>query len=105
VNTSVACRFYDVVDVPDPSHSAGAVGAQEAALDACRLNTKACRSGRGCLMTTTCNMWIHRTEIMLGIRGKLYCRWAVDRQRWKKPFKSAALTERFRSELVAASRK
>lgn len=32
-------------------------------------------------------------------------RWAVDRQRWKKPFKSAALAESFRSELVAASRK
>jgi hypothetical protein len=30
VNTSAVCQFYDVVDVPDPSHFAGVVGAQEA---------------------------------------------------------------------------
>lgn len=57
-------------------------------------------------MTTTYNVRIHQTEIVSGVRGNSYrVRWAVDRRRWKKPFKSAALAENFRSELVAASRK
>ncbi len=57
-------------------------------------------------MTTTYNVRIHQTEIVSGARGNSYrVRWAIDRRRWKKPFKSAALAESFRSELVAASRK
>lgn len=57
-------------------------------------------------MTITYNVRIHQTEIVSGVRGNSYrVRWAVDRRRWKKPFKSAALAESFRSELVAASRK
>ena len=57
-------------------------------------------------MTTTYNVRIHQTEIVPGARGNSYrVRWAVDRRRWKKPFKSAALAESFRSELVTASRK
>jgi hypothetical protein len=57
-------------------------------------------------MTITYNVRIHQTEIVSGVRGNSYrVRWAVDRRRWKKPFKWAALAESFRSELVAASRK
>jgi integrase len=57
-------------------------------------------------MTTTYNVRIHQTEIVPGTRGNSYrVRWAVDGRRWKKPFKSAALAESFRSELVTASRK
>ena len=57
-------------------------------------------------MTTTYNVRIHQTEIVSGVRGNSYrVRWAVDGRRWKTPFKSAALAESFRSELVTASRK
>lgn len=57
-------------------------------------------------MTTTYNVRINQTEVVAGVRGNSYkVRWTVDGRRWKEPFKSAALAESFRSELVAASRK
>ena len=57
-------------------------------------------------MTTTYNVRIHQTEIVSGVRGNSYrVRWTVDCRGWKKHFKSAALAESFRSELVTASRK
>ncbi|MDQ3223193.1 MAG: tyrosine-type recombinase/integrase [Gemmatimonadota bacterium] len=57
-------------------------------------------------MITTYDVRIHKTEIVPGGRGNSYrVRWAVAGRRWKEPFRSAALADSFRSELVAASRK
>jgi integrase len=57
-------------------------------------------------MTITYNVRINQTEVVTGVRGNSYkVRWTVEGRRWKEPFKSAALAESFRSELVTASRK
>ena len=57
-------------------------------------------------MTATYDVRIHKTEVVPGGRGNSYkVRWAVAGRRWKEPFRSAALADSFRSELVAASRK
>jgi len=56
-------------------------------------------------MTTTYDVRIHKTEVVSGVRGNSYrVRWAVAGRRWKQPFRSAALADSFRSELMAAAR-
>ena len=56
-------------------------------------------------MTTTYDVRIHKTEVVSGVRGNSYrVRWAVAGRRWKQPFRSAALADSFRSELMAATR-
>jgi hypothetical protein len=57
-------------------------------------------------MNATYDVRIWKTEVYKGQRGNTYyVRWQVAGKRWKEPFKSAALAESFRSELVAATRK
>src|SRR2546423_2166523 len=57
-------------------------------------------------MGITYDVRIWKTEVYKGQRGNTYyVRWRVDQRRWKEPFKSAALAESFRAELVAATRK
>jgi hypothetical protein len=57
-------------------------------------------------MTTTYNVRIWKTEQCDGQRGTTYkVRWAVARRQHKKVFRTKALADSFRSELVGASRK
>lgn len=57
-------------------------------------------------MTTTYDVRIWKTEVWKGARGTTYwVRWGVAGKPWKKPFKSAALAESFRSELISAARR
>jgi hypothetical protein len=49
---------------------------------------------------------IYKTDVYEGQRGNTYwVRWQVAGKRWKEPFKTSALAESFRSDLVSASRK
>lgn len=57
-------------------------------------------------MTTTYDVRIHKTEVWQGKQTTTYyVRWKVGARPWKAPFKTRALADSFRSELVSASRK
>lgn len=57
-------------------------------------------------MDTTFDVRIYKTDVYRGTRTTTYkVRWQVARKRFKKPFKTSALAESFRSQLVAAARK
>lgn len=57
-------------------------------------------------MTTTYDVRIHKTDVWEGKKTTTYyVRWKVGGQPWKAPFKTRALADSFRSELVAASRR
>lgn len=55
---------------------------------------------------TSYEVRIWKTEVYRGKKtNTYYVRWSVARQRHKKPFKSAALADSFRSDLISAARK
>jgi integrase len=57
-------------------------------------------------MSTTYDVRIYKTEVYRGARTTTYkVRWNVAGKRWKQPFKSRALADSFRSDLVSAARK
>ena len=57
-------------------------------------------------MSTSYDVRVWKTETVRGARGNSFkVRWAVAGRRWKQSFRSAALADRFRSELVGAARK
>jgi integrase len=57
-------------------------------------------------MATTYNVRIWKTKVYQGQRATTYyVRWSVDGKEWKEPFKTKALSESFRSELVSAARR
>lgn len=57
-------------------------------------------------MTTTYDVHIWKTEECIGQRGTTYkVRWAVAGRQRKKAFRTKALADSYRSELVAAARK
>ena len=57
-------------------------------------------------MSTSYDVRVWKTETVPGARGDRFkVRWAVAGRRWKQSFRSAALADSFRSELVAAARK
>ncbi len=57
-------------------------------------------------MDTTYDVRIWKTKIYEGRRGTTYyVRWTVAGKEWKEPFKTTALAESFRSDLVVAARK
>jgi integrase len=57
-------------------------------------------------MDTTFDVRIYKTDIYTGRRTTTYkVRWQVAGHRFKRPFKTSALAESFRSELLAAARK
>ena len=57
-------------------------------------------------MSTSYDVRVWKTETVPGARGNRFkVRWAVAGRRWKQSFRSAALADSFRSELVAAARK
>jgi hypothetical protein len=57
-------------------------------------------------MNTTYDVRLWRTEVYRGKRGNIYyVRWTVAGGPWKEPFKTSALAESFRSDLLAATRK
>jgi integrase len=57
-------------------------------------------------MDTTYDVRIWKTQVYKGKRATTYyVRWATGGRRWKEPFKTVALAEGFRSDLVAAARK
>ena len=57
-------------------------------------------------MDTTYDVRIWSTQEKVGARGKTYVvRWRVAGRRWKATFKTAALADSFRSDLLAAARK
>ncbi len=57
-------------------------------------------------MDSTYDVRIYKTDVYRGARTTTYkVRWAVGKKRFKNPFKTAALAESFRSDLVAAARK
>jgi hypothetical protein len=57
-------------------------------------------------MDTTFDVRIYKTDVYKGQRTTTYkVRWQVAGKRFKKPFKTSALAESFRSELLAAARK
>ena len=57
-------------------------------------------------MDTTYDVRIWSIQEKVGARGKSYVvRWRVAGRRWKATFKTAALADSFRSDLLAAARK
>ncbi|MER7008615.1 tyrosine-type recombinase/integrase [Dactylosporangium sp. NPDC000555] len=57
-------------------------------------------------METTYDVRIYKTGVYKGERTTTYyVRWSVAGKRWKAPYKTAALAESFRSELVSAARR
>ncbi len=57
-------------------------------------------------MATTYDVRIWKTKLYEGKRGNTYyVRWTVAGREWKEPFKTSALAESFRSDLVSAARK
>ena len=57
-------------------------------------------------MNTTYDVRIWKTKVYEGKRGNTYyVRWVVVGKEWKEGFKTSALAESFRSDLVAAARK
>ncbi|GGS61439.1 tyrosine-type recombinase/integrase [Actinokineospora fastidiosa] len=57
-------------------------------------------------MDTSYDVRIYKTDVYKGKRTTTYnVRWSVGGRRFKEPFKTTALAESFRSELVAAARK
>jgi integrase len=57
-------------------------------------------------VSTSYDVRVWKTETVPGARGNRFkVRWAVAGRRWKQSFRSAALADSFRSELVAAARK
>jgi hypothetical protein len=57
-------------------------------------------------MATTYNVRIWKTKVYNGQRGTTYyVRWTVDGREWKEPYKTVALAESFRSDLVSAARR
>src|SRR5437763_5534090 len=57
-------------------------------------------------MTTTYDVRIYKTEMWEGKRTTTYyVRWKVGARAWKEPFKTRALADSFRSELMSASRR
>lgn len=57
-------------------------------------------------MNTTYDVRIWKTKVYEGKRGNTYyVRWTVAGKEWKEPFKTTALAESFRSDLVVAARK
>jgi integrase len=56
-------------------------------------------------MTTTYDVRVYKTEVWKGKRTiTYYVRWKVGARPWKEPFRTCALADSFRSELVAAAR-
>src|SRR6185437_9842176 len=71
-----------------------------------RIRTLAHHPGRGRLMTTTYDVRIHKTEVWTGKKTTTYyVRWKVASRPWKEPFKTSALADSFRSDLISASRR
>lgn len=57
-------------------------------------------------MKTSFNVRIYTTDVYKGTRTTTYwVRWAVEKKQFKEKFKTSALADSFRSELVIASRK
>lgn len=57
-------------------------------------------------MTTSYSVRIWKTKVYSGQRGNTYyVRWTVEGREWKAPFKTAALADSFRSDLVSAARR
>lgn len=57
-------------------------------------------------MNTSYNVRIWKTSVYRGKRGNTYyVRWTIDGKPWKEGFKTQALADSFRAELVAAARK
>jgi len=57
-------------------------------------------------MTTTYDVRIHKTEVWTGKKTTTYyVRWKVASRPWKEPFKTSALADSFRSDLISASRR
>ena len=57
-------------------------------------------------MDTTYDVRIWSIQVNARARGKTYVvRWRVAGRRWKATFKTAALADSFRSDLLAAARK
>ena len=57
-------------------------------------------------MDTTYDVRVWSIQENAGARGKTYLvRWRVAGRRWKATFKTAALADSFRSDLLAAARK
>ena len=57
-------------------------------------------------MGTTYDARVWKTEVYKGQRGTTYyVRWQVAGKRWKEPFKTAALADSFRADLMSAARK
>lgn len=57
-------------------------------------------------MNASYDVRIWKTDVYKGKRGNTYyVRWSVDGKAWKEPFKTEALADSFRAELVAAARK
>ena len=55
-------------------------------------------------MDTTYDVRVWRIQENVGARGKTYVvRWRVAGRRWKATFKTAALADSFRSDLLAAA--
>src|SRR5437773_4506859 len=58
------------------------------------------------MMNTSYDVRVWGTEVYRGSRGNTYyVRWRVAGRRWKEPFRSAALADSFRADLIAAARK
>lgn len=57
-------------------------------------------------MLTTYDVRIYKTEVWAGkTKTTYYVRWQVGKRRWKESFRTSALADSFRSDLVAAQRK
>jgi integrase len=57
-------------------------------------------------MHTTYDVRIYKTEVWEGkTKTTYYVRWQVAKRRWKESFRTSALADSFRSDLVAAQRK
>ena len=57
-------------------------------------------------MHTTYDVRIYKTEVWAGkTKTTYYVRWQVANRRWKESFRTSALADSFRSDLVAAQRK
>lgn len=61
---------------------------------------------RGGVVTTTYEVRVWRTKVYEGAKGKTYTvRWKVAGREWPLTFKTSALADSFRSELLSAARK
>jgi hypothetical protein len=57
-------------------------------------------------MDTSYDVRIWKTEVCSGARRSTYTvRWTVGGKPWREPFKTVALADAFRSELVTVARK